>query len=85
VKTGFIRASGFNLVTSVHRGDTYLVGVIIGGRTAAGRDQQMMDMLDNTFASLATRQQRADGRRSEIPPETQAAHNMPDDDEATTN
>lgn len=53
IKTGFIGMSGFNLVTSVRRGNTRLVGVILGGNTAAWRDRQMMDMLDRTFASLA--------------------------------
>ncbi len=53
VKTGFINASGFNLVTSVKRGNTSLVGVIMGGRTGAGRDQEMMSMLDRTFIQLA--------------------------------
>jgi D-alanyl-D-alanine carboxypeptidase len=53
IKTGFINASGFNLVTSVKRGDTYLVGVVLGGRTASSRDQEMMNMLDRTFVQLA--------------------------------
>ncbi len=52
IKTGYIGKSGFNLVTSVKRGSWRLVGVIMGGRTAASRDQQMMDMLDNTFDDL---------------------------------
>lgn len=53
IKTGYIGMSGFNLVTSVKRGNWRLVSVIMGGRTGASRDQQMMDMLDTTFASLA--------------------------------
>lgn len=58
VKTGFVNASGFNLVTSVKRGNTSLVGVILGGRTGAGRDQEMMSMLDRTFIQLAQGQAR---------------------------
>ncbi len=53
IKTGYIRASGFNLVTSVERGRTRLVGVVLGGRTGAARDQEMMDILDQTFMALA--------------------------------
>ena len=34
-KAGVIAASGFNLVTSVRRGDKRLVGVVIGGRSGA--------------------------------------------------
>jgi len=62
IKTGFIGNSGFNLVTSVKRSGLHLVGVIMGGRTAASRDQQMMDMLDNTFSGLAK-----SGRRTSRP------------------
>ncbi len=53
IKTGYIRASGYNLVTSVERGRTYLVGVVLGGRTGAARDQEMMEILDTTFLALA--------------------------------
>lgn len=52
VKTGYIRASGFNLVTSVQKNGYTLVGVVMGGRTASTRDNEMMQMLDNTFAKL---------------------------------
>jgi len=49
IKTGYINASGFNLVSSVRRGDRRLVGVVLGGRTAARRDAYMMQMLTNAF------------------------------------
>jgi D-alanyl-D-alanine carboxypeptidase len=41
IKTGFTRASGFNLVTSVHRDGRYVVAVVLGGRSAAERDAHM--------------------------------------------
>src|SRR5690606_29442630 len=53
IKTGFINASGFNLVTSAQRGNKRLIGVVMGGRTAAGRDQYMIEMLDKGFRKLA--------------------------------
>ena len=49
IKTGYIAASGFNLVTSVRRGDKRLVGVVIGGRTGAARDAYMKQMLSRYF------------------------------------
>lgn len=52
VKTGYIRASGFNLVTSVRRDGYTLVAVVMGGQSAAMRDSQMVDLLDRTFANL---------------------------------
>ena len=52
IKTGYIRASGFNLIASVERNGTRLVGVVFGGRTGASRDDHMMQLLDKQFARL---------------------------------
>jgi len=54
LKTGFIRASGFNLVTSASRHEGNLVGVVIGGRSAAGRDERMKELLDKGFDKLGS-------------------------------
>src|ERR1700719_2059669 len=45
IKTGFTRASGFNLVTSVHRDGRYVVAVVLGGRSSFQRDAHMRDLL----------------------------------------
>jgi len=60
IKTGYIRASGFNLVASVQRGDTRLVGVIFGGRSAKTRNRRMTSLLNRGFTRL-TAQRKADG------------------------
>lgn len=52
VKTGYIRASGFNLVTSASKERHRVVAVVMGGRSAKTRDAEMMKLLDQTFASL---------------------------------
>jgi D-alanyl-D-alanine carboxypeptidase len=52
IKTGFTEASGFNLVSSVVRGRNHVIGVVMGGRTARRRDQEMMNLLDATFAQI---------------------------------
>ncbi|MCA3561004.1 MAG: D-alanyl-D-alanine carboxypeptidase [Aestuariivirga sp.] len=49
IKTGYVAASGFNLVTSVRRGDRRLVGVVLGGRSGASRDAYMKQMLSQYF------------------------------------
>ena len=49
LKTGYIRASGFNLVTSAERDGRRLIGVVFGGRTADARDQHMVDLLTVAF------------------------------------
>jgi len=45
IKTGYTRASGFNLVTSIHRGNRFLVGVVMGGRSGSSRDAIMRNLL----------------------------------------
>ncbi len=45
IKTGYTRASGFNLVTSMRRGNRHLVGVVLGGRSGGSRDSIMRNLL----------------------------------------
>jgi D-alanyl-D-alanine carboxypeptidase len=45
IKTGYTRASGFNLVTSWHRGRRHLIGVVFGGSTASKRNAEMRALL----------------------------------------
>ncbi|WP_041320453.1 D-alanyl-D-alanine carboxypeptidase [Hyphomicrobium denitrificans] len=54
IKTGYTRASGFNLVTSVHRGGRHLVGVVFGGSTAASRNAEMRVLLTKAFTRAST-------------------------------
>ncbi|RTL61929.1 MAG: D-alanyl-D-alanine carboxypeptidase [Hyphomicrobiales bacterium] len=46
IKTGYTRASGFNLVSSVRRGNKHVVGVIFGGASAATRNNAMRTYLN---------------------------------------
>lgn len=55
IKTGYIGASGFNLVTSVSRGGRPLVGVVLGGTSGKWRDNRMIQLLDQTYAVVASR------------------------------
>lgn len=55
IKTGFIGASGFNLVTSVTRGGRPLVGVVLGGSSGRWRDDRMIDLLDDSYQIIASR------------------------------
>jgi D-alanyl-D-alanine carboxypeptidase len=52
MKTGYIKASGYNLVTSAKRNGKRLVGVVFGGRTAASRDRHMRKLLNLGFQRL---------------------------------
>src|SRR5207247_10971760 len=55
IKTGYTRASGFNLVTSMRRGNRHLVGVVLGGRSGGSRDAAMRNLLAEDLAKGATR------------------------------
>lgn len=55
IKTGYTRASGFNLVTSIKRGNRYLVGVVLGGRSGGSRDAIMRNLLAEHIERGATR------------------------------
>jgi D-alanyl-D-alanine carboxypeptidase len=50
IKTGYINASGFNLVTSVHRGNRYLVAVVMGGSSGGSRDARMRELINEKIA-----------------------------------
>jgi D-alanyl-D-alanine carboxypeptidase len=55
IKTGYISASGFNLVTSVHRGNRYLVAVVLGGSSAGSRDSRMRELISDKIALASTK------------------------------
>ena len=57
IKTGYTRASGFNLVTNLRRGNRHLVGVVMGGRSYRSRDAIMRNL-------LAENLEKASGRRT---------------------
>ena len=49
IKTGFIRASGFNLAASVKRDGKHILAIVFGGKTAQSRDDQVATLLDRSF------------------------------------
>ncbi len=52
LKTGYINASGFNLIASATRQSQRLVGVVFGGRSTRTRDAHMADILNRSFERL---------------------------------
>lgn len=52
IKTGFINASGFNLVASAQRDGRRVIGVVFGGNTGRSRDAHMVSLLDDGFRML---------------------------------
>src|SRR6185369_10634441 len=55
IKTGYTRASGFNLVTSMRRGNRHLIGVVMGGRSGGSRDAIMRNLLAENLEKASTR------------------------------
>src|SRR3954454_12802909 len=55
IKTGYTRASGFNLVTSMRRGNRHLIGVVMGGRSGGSRDAAMRNLLAENLDKAASR------------------------------
>ena len=55
IKTGYTRASGFNLVSSMRRGNRHLVGVVLGGRSGGSRDAIMRNLLAENLEKAATK------------------------------
>lgn len=55
IKTGYTRASGFNLVSSMRRGNRHLVGVVLGGRSGGSRDATMRNLLAENLDKAATK------------------------------
>lgn len=53
LKTGFTQASGFNLLTSVRRGNKHLVAVVLGGRSAIDRNSRMRSLLNSAWSRAA--------------------------------
>lgn len=51
IKTGYTRASGFNLLTSAKADGRHLITVVLGGRSARIRDQQVASLIENHMDS----------------------------------
>ncbi len=49
IKTGYIRASGFNLASSAKRDGRRLVVVVLGGSSPSSRDRKVADLLTDGF------------------------------------
>lgn len=55
IKTGYINASGFNLVASAKQNGRRLVGVVFGGTSWHQRNATMVKLLDTAFDELRSR------------------------------
>ena len=58
IKTGYTRASGFNLVASVKRGRKHLIGVVLGGKSTRRRNASMRSILTRAFKKASSKRTR---------------------------
>ena len=73
IKTGYTRASGFNLVTSVRRDGKHLVAAVFGGDTARERNAKMQSLLNAAFAKASTKVTRKPALVARAPQPARAA------------
>ena len=55
IKTGYTRASGFNLVSSVSDGNRRIVAVVMGGNSGSSRDKHMAELIQKYLPKASTR------------------------------
>ena len=53
IKTGYTRASGYNLAASARRDGRRLIGVVFGGKSSKWRNRHMANLLDRGFKKAA--------------------------------
>lgn len=75
IKTGYTRASGFNLLTSAKADGRHLITVVLGGRSGRARDAQVASLIENHMDRAYA------GRRMTAKTVEVAARNQDDDDE----
>lgn len=59
IKTGYTRASGFNLLSSARKGGRHIVAAVFGGATSGLRNQRMRFLIAKNMRSASTRRTRA--------------------------
>lgn len=52
IKTGYTRASGFNLATMTERNGIRIIVVVMGGASAAERDAQVQDLVEVYYSTM---------------------------------
>jgi len=75
IKTGYTRASGFNLMASARRGDERVVAIMLGGKSSRSRNAHVKQLIEAAFEALDERDPEA--RTPPVGVTTQIAFNAP--------
>ncbi len=57
LKTGYTRASGYNLATAADRDGERLIGIVLGGRSTRTRDAHMISIMNKAYATIRKKPQ----------------------------
>lgn len=66
IKTGYTRASGFNLMASSVREDRRIIAVMLGGRTSAARNRHVTELIEAAYRSFDGPRGRSPALRTKI-------------------
>lgn len=67
IKTGYTRASGFNLATMAERNGRRVIVVVLGGETSAARDAQVAYLIEGAYQEYARREGGATATYANMP------------------
>ncbi len=77
IKTGYIRASGFNLTTSMKRNKRHIVAVVMGGKSSGARNARMRSLLKKYISKAAVRRTAPLIAEKPVPVQVASAAAMP--------
>ncbi|MEM7424949.1 MAG: D-alanyl-D-alanine carboxypeptidase [Pseudomonadota bacterium] len=72
IKTGYTRASGFNLTSSVRRGSRHVIGVVMGAKSGKSRNRYMASILKKALKKVPNRKRRLIASTAGTPPKGRA-------------
>ncbi len=55
IKTGYTRASGYNLIASAKRSNRRIIAVMLGGKTSKARNAHVTDLIEAAYTALEKR------------------------------
>jgi len=67
LKTGFVCASGYNIVATAKRGDTRLIAVVLGSRNPRVRERETAKLLDKGFKMVQAKKTAAPVAAAPVP------------------
>lgn len=82
IKTGYTRASGFNLLANVRRGNKHLIAVVFGGKTSRSRNATMRAILNKSMPRATARVTHKPLPVIKKPVQIAATLNVPEDTKA---